>query len=264
MRIRSLGLQMRPQMTEWNDIKSWRKERRAELIARRAALDAGVRHAATACVTRLMTQAFVLRAGTVVAFCWPHKGELDARFAVRLWREQGAIAALPEVAARGSPLRFRKWWPGAPMKAGVMGIPVPDATAVVVPDVAVVPMVGWDSHGYRLGYGGGYFDATLAALTPRPVAIGLSQEIFRLETIFPAAHDIPMDFVVTEAAIYEAGGEALRVIAAPDARERMAKLSAKRGLLRGVAPEDACGYRSPPCYAHEFPGYMGGPENGKP
>jgi 5-formyltetrahydrofolate cyclo-ligase len=250
-------------MTEWNEIKAWRKERRAELIARRAALEAGVRNAATESVTRRLTEAFALRAGTVVGFCWPYKGELDARFAVRRWREQGTIAALPEVVARGSPLRFRKWWPGAPMKAGVMGIPVPDSTAVIVPDVALVPMVGWDSRGYRLGYGGGYFDATLAALAPRPVAIGLSQEIFRLETIFPVAHDVAMYFVVTEAAIYEAGGEALRAIAAGRARERMASLYAARGLPRGVAPEDVRGYSSPPCYAHEFPGYMGEPGNEK-
>jgi 5-formyltetrahydrofolate cyclo-ligase len=93
-------------------------------------------------------------------------------------------------------------------------------------------MVGWDDRGYRLGYGGGYFDATLAALAPRPVAIGLSQEVFRLETIFPVAHDIAMDFVVTEAAVYEAGGAALRAISAACARERLASLCAARRLRR--------------------------------
>jgi len=248
-------------MKEWSEIAAWRKGRRAELIARRTALDAGVRQAATRSVTRLLTEAFVLPAGTVVAFCWPYKGELDVRFAVRRWRDQGATAALPEVVARGSPLRFRKWWPGAPMKAGVMGIPVPDSTEVVIPDVAVVPMVGWDDRGYRLGYGGGYFDATLAALAPRPVAIGLSQDIFRLETIFPAAHDIPMDFVVTETAIYEAGGEGARAATEGRVRERMTNLCAARGLPRGVTREAARGCSSPPCFAHEFPGYMGEPED---
>jgi 5-formyltetrahydrofolate cyclo-ligase len=120
-------LQTHQQMTEWNEINAWRKERRAELIARRAALDNRERNAATDSVTCLLTEGFAWRAGTVVGFCWPYKGELDARFAVRRWREQGAIAALPEVVARGSPQRCRKWWPGAPMKAGVMAIPVPDA-----------------------------------------------------------------------------------------------------------------------------------------
>ena len=221
-------------MNQWTEIAAWRKERRSELIARRAALDPRVRDAATQSLTRLLTEGFAVSAGTVVAFCWPYKGELDARFAVRHWRERGAVAALPEVVARNSPLRFRKWWPGAPMRAGVMGIPVPDGTEVVVPDIALVPMVGWDDHGYRLGYGGGYFDATLAALVPRPVAIGLSQELFRLETIFPVAHDIPMDFVVTEAAIYRAGG-ALQRVAGARARALLAQLYAARSLPRAGA-----------------------------
>lgn len=219
-------------MHEWSEIAAWRKAQRAALLARRAALEPGVRDAATHSVTRFLIEGFAAGAGTVVGFCWPYRGELDPRFAVRHWRERGAIAALPEVVGREAPLRFRKWWPGAPMKAGVMGIPVPDGTELVVPDLALVPMVGWDDRGYRLGYGGGYFDATLAALAPRPVAIGLSQEVFRLETIFPVAHDIAMDFVVTEAAVYEAGGAALRAISAACARERLASLCAARRLRR--------------------------------
>jgi 5,10-methenyltetrahydrofolate synthetase len=221
-------------MKEWSEITAWRKERRAELITRRAALDPQVRAAATQSVTRLLIEGFAISAGTVVAFCWPYKGELDARFAMRHWRERGAVAALPEVVGRESPLRFRRWWPGALMKSGVMGIPVPDRTEIVVPDIALVPMVGWDDRGYRLGYGGGYFDATLAALMPRPVAIGLSQELFRLETIFPVAHDIAMDFVVTEAAIYEAGGS-LRRVTASRARRALIELFSVRGLPRDRA-----------------------------
>jgi 5,10-methenyltetrahydrofolate synthetase len=249
-------------MKEWSEIHAWRKARRAELIARRTALATGVRSAATESVTRLLTDAFALSAGMVVGFCWPYKGELDARFAVRHWRQQGAAAALPEVVAPGSPLRFRRWWPGAPMKAAVMGIPVADGTEVVTPDVAIVPMVGWDAKGYRLGYGGGYFDATLAALSPRPVAVGLSYEAARLETIFPMAHDIAMDFVVTEAAIYEAGGNAVQPIAVERARDRMTNLLAARGLPRQHIVETSRGHSSPPCYAHEFPGLMGEDEPG--
>ena len=223
-------------MNEWSEIAAWRKERRADLIARRAELEPGVRAAATQSVTRLLTEGFEVHAGAVVAFCWPYKGELDARFAVRHWRERGAVAALPEVTGRESPLRFRQWWPGAPMKAGVMGIPIPDGTEIVVPDIALVPMVGWDERGYRLGYGGGYFDVTLAALAPRPIAIGLSQEVFRLETIFPVAHDIAMDFVVTEAAIYRAGGCPLQPVAAGRARRPLIDLFAERGLPHKAAP----------------------------
>jgi 5,10-methenyltetrahydrofolate synthetase len=244
-------------MKEWGEVHAWRKARRAELISRRAALDAGIRADATRRATVLLTAGITVEAHMVVAFCWPYKGELDARFAVRHWRDRGATAALPEVVARGAPLRFRRWWPGAPMKPAVMGIPVPDGTEVVVPDLAIVPVVGWDARGYRLGYGGGYFDATLAALAPRPVAIGLGYEAARLETIFPAAHDIALDFVVTEAAIYECGGNALQPVTAEHARERTGQLLATRGLPRQRAAGNAPGYSSPPCYAHEFPGYMG-------
>lgn len=138
-----------------------------------------------------------------------------------------------------------------------MGIPVPDGTEVVIPDLAIVPMVAWDAKGFRLGYGGGYFDATLAALSPRPLAVGLSYEAARLETIFPVAHDVAMDFVVTEAAIYEAGGNVAQPIAVEYARDRMTNLLVARGLPRQRAAEASRGYSSPACYAHEFPGLMG-------
>ena len=112
---------------------------------------------------------------TIVGYCWPYKGEFDARFAVRRWRERGAIAALPAVVdQRRRRCKFRKWWPGAPMKPGVYDIPVPDGTEIVVPDVAIVPMNAFDARGYRLGYGGGYFDRTLAACGRRMVAIGVA------------------------------------------------------------------------------------------
>lgn len=196
-------------MKDWNEIKVWRKAQRSALIERRAALDAKLRREWIERMTGLLEQGFPVLAGCVVGFCWPFKGEFDARFAIRHWREQGATAALPEVVAKGQPLRFRKWWPGAPTVPGVYDIPVPAGTEIVAPDAAVVPMNGFDEEGYRLGYGGAYFDRTLAALDPRPLAIGVAFELARLPTIFPQPHDIPMDFVVTEAGIYRAGGKRL-------------------------------------------------------
>src|SRR6185436_2040899 len=101
---------------------------------------------------------------------------------------------------------FRAWWPGAPMTAGVYDIPIPDGTAIVAPDAAIVPMNGFDAQGYRLGYGGGYFDRTLASMSPRPLAIGVSYEFARLATIYPQPHDVAMDFVVTEAGLHAVKG----------------------------------------------------------
>lgn len=244
-------------MQNWNEIKVWRKALRAELIARREALDKKTRRRCNERITEHLEQCFPMLAGMVIGFCWPYKGEFDPRFAIRVWRAAGAIAALPEVVAKGSPLRFRKWWPGAPMKPGVYDIPVPLDTEVVQPDAALVPMNGFDGCGYRIGYGGGYFDRTLAALAPRPLAIGVSYELLRLDTIFPQPHDIPMDFVVTEAAVYLAGGKTLAPLDAARCRERALRLIAERGLPRSRAGGTPEGYSSPPCYAHEFPGYFG-------
>lgn len=219
-------------MNDWTEIKAWRKAQRAELIARRMAVSREDRQRWNGRMTGLLEEGFSMLAGMVIGFCWPYKGEFDARFALRHWRSRGAAAALPEVVAKGSPLRFRKWWPGAPMGRGVYGIPVPVGTDIVLPDAVVVPMNGFDNQGYRIGYGAGYFDLTLAALTPRPLAIGVSYAFARLATIFPQPHDIPMDFVVTEAAVYAAAGGSLAPLDIGQCREGAARLLAVRGLPR--------------------------------
>ena len=251
-------------MQEWNDIRAWRKTQRGELVARRAAFEAEQRRQWNEKITELLWTGFPISPGMVVGFCWPFKGEFDPRFVIRRWREQGITAALPEVVAKGQPLQFRKWWPGAPMTPGVYDIPVPAGTEILIPDVAIVPMNGFDERGYRLGYGGGFFDRTLAALDRRVLAIGVSFEILRLATIFPQSHDIPMDFVVTEAGIYRAGGEKLARLDAAGCAAEMRRLTASRALPRcefAAAAAAACapgGYSSPPCYAHEVaPGYFG-------
>jgi 5-formyltetrahydrofolate cyclo-ligase len=253
-------------MKDWNEITAWRKARRVELIGRRTNVDPAQRRRWNERMTALLEEGFAVLAGRVVGFCWPYKGEFDARFAVRYWRDRGATAALPEVIAKGQPLRFRKWWPGAPTAPGVYAIPVPAGTEVVVPEAAVVPMNGFDGQGYRLGYGGAYFDRTLAALDPRPLAIGVSFEFARLPTIFPQPHDIPMDFVVTEAGIYRGGGNPLALLDATACAAEVRSLLEQRGARRRqeaaagafAAVPAAAGYSSPACYAHEVaPEYFG-------
>jgi 5-formyltetrahydrofolate cyclo-ligase len=83
----------------------------------------------------------------------------------------------------------------------VWNIPVPEKRNIVIPQAVLAPLVGFDRQGYRLGYGGGYFDRTLAALAPRPRAIGVGFELLQIETIYPQPFDFPMDVVVTEAEI---------------------------------------------------------------
>lgn len=186
------------------ELALWRRERRAELIARRVAVPAALRQAWSQAVTQRLLQGFPELEGLVVGCCWPYQGEFDARHAARHLRDRGARIVLPVVVAKGAPMEFRAWWPGAPMARGVLGLPFPDGTAVLQPQALLIPPVGFDGDGYRLGYGGGYFDRTLAALAATgaaPLKIGVGFEIGRLPTVHPQPHDIPMDAMVTEAAV---------------------------------------------------------------
>lgn len=244
----------------WEEIRKWRKEQRASLIARREAATPSERKGWNERITAHLIDGFAVPQESVIGFCWPYRAEFDARFAIRQWRDRGAIAALPEVVANKAPLQFRMWWPGAPMRSGVYDIPVPDGTDVLLPDFAIVPMNGFDERGYRLGYGGGFFDRTLAACERRVLAVGVSYETLRLPTIYPQPHDIPMDFVVTEQGIYAAGGEPLASVTNTESRARSARLLAARRLPREAYRTG--GYSSPACYAFEFPGYFGEDEEG--
>ena len=253
-------------MENWSEVKAWRKGRRGELITARAAVAPAQRKTWGERITALLEMGFAVPSGAVIGFCWPYKGEFDARFVVRHWCQQGVTAALPEVVEKARPLRFRKWWPGAPMRQGVYDIPVPDGTEVLLPDVMVVPMNGFDEQGYRLGYGGGYFDRTLAALQRCVLTIGVSFEALRLPTIHPQSHDIPMDFVVSEAGIYRAGGRKLVRLDAEACADDAKDLLQSRDLPRRRRPssmsagmtQGTSGYSSPACYAHEIaPDYFG-------
>ena len=161
-------------------------------------------------ITARLLDASMPMAGASVGFYWPMKGEFDPRVLVLRWREQGARVALPVVVRKAAPLEFREWWPDVPTAPGVFNLPVPQGTDLLAPDIVLVPPVGFDTRGFRLGYGGGYFDRTLAALAPRPLAIAVAREASRMDTIRPQAWDIPMDFIATEAALYEVTPEGLR------------------------------------------------------
>lgn len=218
----------------WRDISAWRKAQREHWIAWRCAVAEKQRHGWDAVMTGLLRALLPVPQQAVIGFCWPFKAEFDARFAIRYWREQGAVAALPEVVGKGQPLRFRQWWPGAPMTRGVYDIPLPDGTPEVLPDIAIVPMNACDGRGFRLGYGGGYFDRTLAALRPRVIAIGVTYETCRVPSIFPQAHDLPMDLVVKEAGSYAAGGEPLTLLDAEAGAARVQRLLHERNLPRAA------------------------------
>jgi 5-formyltetrahydrofolate cyclo-ligase len=105
---------------------------------------------------------------------------------------------LPVVVEKHAPVEFWRWRPEVPMSRGLFNIPIPAEREVVAPDVLIVPLVGFDGAGYRLGYGGGYYDRTLAASQPRPRTLGIAFAESELETIYPQAHDIPMSRIITD------------------------------------------------------------------
>ena len=188
------------------DVGRWRKAERQRLRAARLAVSVADRSSmATAVAGHLdawLEARFGPVAGRVISGYWPIKAELDLRFWLADLHARGARVALPVVEVQAAPLAFRAWQPGMAMAHGHWNIPVPPPDAdLLIPEVALSPVVGWDDAGYRLGYGGGYFDRTLAALAPRPLVIGIGPQAARIATIYPQPHDIAMTAIVTEAGV---------------------------------------------------------------
>ncbi|MDQ0392810.1 5-formyltetrahydrofolate cyclo-ligase [Labrys monachus] len=187
-------------------VMAWRRTQRTRLIADRLALPAAARSERAARIASHLDALLMDLGGRTVSSYWPLRGEPDLRGWVASIIERGAAHALPVVAERNAPLVFRRWRPGEALVRGFWNIPVPEQDAQTLPDVMLAPVVGFDRQCYRLGYGGGYFDRTLASLPVRPYVVGIGYEQAALETIHPLAHDIPLDVVVTDAAIRYPGG----------------------------------------------------------
>lgn len=193
-----------PALGEYADVdavKRWRKAMRQALLAERLAVVDAQHLAWSATIHRHLARAFREVDGITIGFYWPHQGEFDIRPLMRDLLVNGAICALPVVAVPKCPLLFREWRADTRLDTGLYGIPVPVGTGEVAPDVVLAPVNGFDALGYRLGYGSGYFDRTLAALGNRPTSIAIGFELARLESIFPQPHEIPLDFIVTEVGI---------------------------------------------------------------
>ena len=215
-------------------LKAWRRAERERLIATRAALTPETLDSWRRRMDGFIEASFPGLARCRLAFCWPIKGEYDARHLARTLRERGALTALPVVVAPRTPLKFRAWHPGVRLERGPLDIPFPSDSPEVVPNAALLPMNGWDRQGYRLGYGAGFFDRTLASLAKKPLVIGVSYELAKLDTIHPQSWDLPMDYVVTERGVYRRDPEGLAFLGEPQAGDEPSPLS------------------SPVCYAGEL------------
>ncbi|WP_156459784.1 MULTISPECIES: 5-formyltetrahydrofolate cyclo-ligase [unclassified Mesorhizobium] len=181
---------------DWTDIRRWRKAERDRLIAARLAIPADARAAMSARIAARLDAAIGDVAGRMVSFYWPFRGEPDLRPWVETVNARGGRTALPIVVEKGRPLIFRAWKQGEKLDKGVWNIPIPAQGDPVLPDVVIAPVVGIDPDKYRLGYGGGFFDRTLASMPRKPLVIGVGYEMQRIPTIYPQAHDVPMGEVV--------------------------------------------------------------------
>ena len=146
------------------------------------------------------------RPDTVVGAYWPIKGEFDPLPALHRWKEDGELIDQPQLRRIGLPvvdtvhktLVFHAWYPGCRMEEDAYGIPKPKDTEVIVPTVLFVACIGYGPGGYRLGYGGGFYDRTLATLQPRPYTVGLGFTNGYLPDFEPQSHDIALDAILNE------------------------------------------------------------------
>ncbi len=181
------------------DLTAWRRAQRARLLACRQTIPHDDRAAATALITAALDRLVAQRKPRAIGFYWPIRLEPNLLDWARATAAAGGPAlCLPVVVTPKTPLEYWLWTPGSAMAKGFWNIPVPAERHPVLPDLIIAPLVGFDTANYRLGYGGGYFDRTLAAASPRPFAVGVGMEFALLDTIFPQPHDIPMDIILTE------------------------------------------------------------------
>ena len=179
------------------DVARWRKAERSRLIALRCAIPAEARALHTAAIVGKLDEMISARSNEIVSAYWPIRAEPDLRSWMRAACLRGLRVALPVAVELGQPMTFREWRPGSPMARGLWKIPHPASGPEVIPTTVLAPLVGFDSNCYRLGYGGGFFDRTLAAMRRKPVVIGLGYPQLRIPTIFPQRHDIPMNWIMT-------------------------------------------------------------------
>lgn len=174
---------------------------RREKLAARMALDPKTHLALSARVEAHLAALLTPFPPQILAFCAPVRGEFDVRPLASSLIERGWHTAMPIVETSNAPMSFRSWTPSSAMTIDRHGIPIPAQGQHILPAIVLLPLLAFDPQGFRLGYGGGYFDRTLATLVPRPLAIGVGFELAQVADIRAQTHDIRLDVVVTETGI---------------------------------------------------------------
>lgn len=189
---------MKPVFAPEAAVAAQRAAMRKHALAARQALDPALRHARTQQLVGHLDALVRELAPATLGFCWPYRAEPDLRDWVEGWLRAapGRVAALPVVLERHAAMSFRPWVPGEEMPLDRHGIPHPARGENFMPEIVLVPLNAFDDAGYRLGYGGGYFDRTLER-SPT-LAVGVGFELGRVASALPQPHDRPMDWIVTE------------------------------------------------------------------
>ncbi|WP_126976054.1 5-formyltetrahydrofolate cyclo-ligase [Frigidibacter oleivorans] len=176
--------------------------RGAALAARKTAFAAGQGNAAQRLAAVLAPVADAVLAGYV-----PMRTEIDPLPAMAAHADRGGRVGVPVIPGAGQPLRFREWTPGAELVPGEFGARIPVAGDWLVPTVLIVPLLAFDWRGYRIGYGGGFYDRTLAALRAQGpvIAVGFAFALQEVEEVPVEPTDEPLDIIVTEAGVIRPG-----------------------------------------------------------
>ena len=145
--------------------------------------------------------------GAIIAGYWPMGDEMDPRPLMLALASRGHAMALPVTPPRGQPLAFRAWVPGAALRPGPMGTSEPVAGEELRPDLVLVPLLAFDRAGRRLGYGGGYYDRTLAAL-PGAKAIGIAYAGQEMPEVPAGPQDMRLPLIATEDGVIVCGDPA--------------------------------------------------------
>lgn len=192
--------------TAHSDVEAEKARLRATAFAARSKLDATSRAECSRLICAHLLAGLPLARNEVVALYWPIRDEVDCQDLMRRLADAGHSLCLPAVTKADAPLAMRLWQPDQPLYPAGFGTLAPDELAPLVdPDVIVLPLVGFDDRGTRLGYGGGHYDRTIAGLPRRPRLIGLAFSVQELPYVPRLEHDVPLDAVVTELGIRRFG-----------------------------------------------------------
>lgn len=193
------GMKMENNEPVREKVTGWRKQQRDRLVTVRDSLEDAEHKSMSDAIVAQLQQSGWLDNRSSIAFFWPMTGEIDLRPLMTSLVKQGITAALPVITKRNQALEFWQWIPGEALNEdGLWGIPVPSVRRVINPEVLLVPMLGFDDQGHRLGFGGGYYDRSIAQMVPRPVCIGVCGEYGHMHSIYPQAHDMPMHAIASE------------------------------------------------------------------